>query len=139
MRHALVLLVVVSVVNLTTACGDDNDVAGTPGPTDQGGGSHGSGSPVGEHARRVPISAWSFAFDPADMTVKVGEEIAIVLTSEDSLHDVTVDEVDAHVSAGKGETAVGGFRAEQPGRYTFYCSVTGHRDAGMKGVLVVKA
>lgn len=47
------------------------------------------------------------------------------------LHDFTIDEFDAHVAA-VGETRSGGLRAGAPGRYVFYCSVPGHRQAGMK-------
>lgn len=66
---------------------------------------------------------------PDQVTVQAGEDIAIVLTSADILHDFTIDQIDAHVAADAGETEEGGLRAEEPGRYTFYCSVPGHRDA----------
>lgn len=141
MRRALpVLFAVVAAVGLTTACGGgDSQGAGSPESTELAGGGHEGASPVAENARHVPVSARSFAFEPEEITAKIGEDIAIVLMSKDGLHDFTIDELDAHVSAEQGQTAVGGFRAERPGRYTFYCSVAGHRDAGMEGVLVVEA
>jgi len=94
---------------------------------------------VPEGARRVSVTARSSAFDPNEIVVASGEPVAIVLTSEDARHYFVIDELDAHVSAGAGETAVGGFRAHEPGRYAFYCSVAGHREAGMEGTLVVEA
>lgn len=75
---------------------------------------------------------------PDQITVQAGEDIAIVLTSADILHDFTIDQIDAHVAADAGDTEEGGLRSEEPGRYTFYCSVPGHRDAGMEGTLVVE-
>ena len=85
------------------------------------------------------MTARSFRFAPDQTTVRAGEDIAIVLASQDSEHDFTVDELGAHVTAEAGTTAVGGLRADKPGRYTFYCSVAGHREAGMEGVLTVEA
>jgi plastocyanin len=84
------------------------------------------------------VSASSFAFDPDEIEVKAGEDVAIVLTSTDILHDFTIDELDAHVAADAGETAAGGLRADGPGSYTFYYTVSGHREAGMEGTLVVE-
>lgn len=54
--------------------------------------------------------------------MRAGEDIAIVLSSEDGLPDFIIDELNAHGAAERGSTS-GGFGAEQPGRYTFYCSV----------------
>lgn len=103
------------------------------------GGGHEGASPVAEGARHVAVSGRSFEFEPDEITVQAGEDIAIVLSSEDSLHDFTIDVLEAHVAAEEGATSVGGFRAEEPGRHTYYCSVAGHREAGMEGTLVVEA
>ena len=85
------------------------------------------------------MAATSFEFDPDEITVTAGEDIAIVLTSDDLLHDFTIDDIDVHVAADRDETAEGGLRADEPGEYTFYCTVEGHREAGMEGTLVVEA
>jgi cytochrome c oxidase subunit 2 len=99
---------------------------------------HGKSSPVAEGARRIEVDATSFDFSPEEITVTAGEDVAIVLTADDLLHDFTIDELDAHVAAEKGETAEGGLRADEPGRYTYYCSVEGHRENGMEGTLIVE-
>jgi cytochrome c oxidase subunit II len=101
-------------------------------------GGHGDPSPVADGAREIPVTADDFAFDPDEITVGAGEDVAIVLTSVDILHDFTIDELDAHVAADRGETASGGLRADEPGRYLFYCAVAGHRESGMEGTLVVE-
>src|SRR3546814_1479247 len=85
------------------------------------GGGHDDGeenSPVADGARQIEVTATDFAFDPGDITVEAGEDLAIVLTSEDLLHDFTIDELDAHVAADRGETAEGGLTAEEAGTYT---------------------
>lgn len=95
-------------------------------------------SPVPEGARTIEVEASSYAFDPDTLTVAVGEPIAVELTSTDIEHDLVVDEVDLHVAADGGDTQVGGFTATEPGEYEMYCSVPGHREAGMVGTLVVE-
>jgi nitrite reductase (NO-forming) len=60
------------------------------------------------------------------------------LTSDDLLHDFVIDELDVHVAADRDETAEGGLRADTAGEYTYYCTVAGHREAGMEGTLVVE-
>jgi plastocyanin len=107
-----------------------------------GGGDHGAGhggeanSAVADGARRIEVSATIRGFDPDEITATAGEDLAVSLTSEDMLHDFVIDELDAHVAADRGETAEGGLRAEA-GTYTYYCSVPGHRRAGMEGTLTV--
>jgi cytochrome c oxidase subunit II len=147
-RHAAVPFVALLFGLVIAGCGDDDApgaadagsaVSTRGGSADHGDGDHGDPSPVPEGARHVPVAARSFAYEPAEIRVVVGEPIAIVLSSEDTLHDFVVDEVDAHVSAAAGETQVGGFRATEPGRYRYSCTVAGHREAGMEGTLVVEA
>jgi plastocyanin len=142
-RPRVVLAALVAGLGVVTACGDDpSEAVSTPGrgtSAGQGSAGHEAASPVTDGARRVPVTGRSFSFELREITVRVGEDIAIAFTSEDSLHDFTIDGLDAHVAAEPGETAVGGFRAGEPGRYSVYCSVAGHRDAGMEGVVVVEA
>lgn len=148
MRRTLVILVaVLAATALLVACGDDDsphmdDSMGDMGhgrdDDPMGGGmGHREDSPVANGARRIEVSATSFEFDPATIDVDAGEDIAIVLTSDDILHDFTIDELDAHVTSEAGETVEGGFTADRPGTYTYYCSVPGHREAGMEGTLTV--
>lgn len=129
---------------LLAACGDDDDQSATDMPAMDDDGGHGTDghddapSEVADGARRVEVTATDLAFDPAEITAEAGEDLAIVLTSEDMLHDFTIDDLDAHVAANGGETAEGGLTAAEPGTYTYYCSVPGHRQAGMEGTLTVE-
>lgn len=126
MKRAILISSLLAASALLTACG----------------GGHGAGhgdeanSAVADDARRIEVSARLTGFDPEELTAAAGEDIAVVLTSEDMLHDFVIDDLDAHVVADRGETAEGGFTAEA-GTYTYYCSVPGHRRAGMEGTLTV--
>jgi uncharacterized cupredoxin-like copper-binding protein len=150
-RRSFVLSASLVLVAVLVGCGDDDGMSNAGSPTgdrssspadddatsDHDGGAHGEASAVAEGARRVEVVADSLSFEPVEIHVTAGEDIAIVLSSEDMLHDFTIDDLGAHVSAEAGETAEGGFHAAEPGRYDFYCSVEGHREAGMEGTLVV--
>lgn len=124
----LVLAVLAAAVS---ACGDD-------GENHAAAGGHRESTPVVDGARRIEVEATSFEFTPDEISVAAGEDVAIVLTSDDLLHDFTIDEIDVHVAADRGETAEGGLRADEPGEYTVFCTVAGHREAGMEGTLVVE-
>lgn len=56
-------------------------------------------------------------------------------------HDMTMEmeELDVHVSAGAGESAIIAFTPSEPGEYEYFCTVAGHRESGMAGTLVVTA
>jgi plastocyanin len=147
MRRSLVavLLSVPALGLVLTACGDDSSGSDHPMDSMPGGGmgggmmgDHNDNTPVAEGARRIEVAATSFEFDPEEISVAAGEDVAIVLSSDDLLHDFTIDEIDVHVTADRGETAEGGLRADEPGEYTYYCTVAGHREAGMEGTLVVE-
>jgi plastocyanin len=148
-RRTIALAAIAAGSLLLAACGDDDDQTATDMPAmdddagmdDDGHGGDGhddANSPVADGAREVEMTATDFAFDPDEITAEAGEDLAIVLTSEDLLHDFTIDELDAHVAADRGETATGGFTADEAGTYTYYCSVPGHREAGMEGTLTVE-
>ncbi|HVM00192.1 MAG TPA: cupredoxin domain-containing protein [Egibacteraceae bacterium] len=98
---------------------------------------HGDRAPVAEGARTIPVAASAFAFDPQEIALTAGEDVAIGLTSTDLTHDFVIDEVDFHVAADPGCTAKGALRIDEPGTYTAYCSVAGHREAGMQTTVTV--
>jgi plastocyanin len=58
-----------------------------------------------------------------------------------AIHDLTIEDSDGKQV---GQTYVlsrswdSTFVNLKPGTYTFYCSVTGHREAGMEGTLTVE-
>jgi plastocyanin len=74
------------------------------------------------------------------VTAKPGQVTIEFDNSSPVPHDVTVARGSTRlggtkvVMSGKGTTKL----ALQPGSYTFYCSVDGHRAAGMQGTLTVQ-
>jgi plastocyanin len=87
----------------------------------------------------IPVAAAGLAYKFADATAPAGQ---ITIKSENpqaTPHDIAIE----GPVTGKGETVTAGgvsqFQANlTPGEYTFYCSVDGHRQAGMEGKLTVK-
>ena len=136
-RRSIVLAALAAGSLLLAGCGDDDQAATAIPVMDGDDGHDDADSPAADGAREVEVTATDFAFDPDEITAESGEELAIVLHSEDLLHDFTIDELDAHVAADRGETARGGLTAEEAGTYSYYCSVPGHREAGMEGTLTV--
>jgi len=39
---------------------------------------------------------------------------------------------------GGGETATARLRIDEPGKYTYFCTIPGHRDGGMEGTITVR-
>jgi plastocyanin len=80
----------------------------------------------------------SLKFEPTELEAEAGT-VAIGLTSGSSVeHNVVIEGAgdDPVVEAAAGQTAVGTVDLEA-GDYTFYCSIPGHRTAGMEGTLTV--
>ena len=140
MRRLLYLLIPLALV--TVACGEDghdmDPMGSSDTMSDAGHDGHDANNPVPDGARTIEVTATSFAFDPDTIAVDTEEPIAIELTADGAEHDFVLEDLDLHVvAADVGETATGGFTAPAAGEYHFYCAVTGHRDAGMEGTLVV--
>ena len=78
--------------------------------------------------------------NPATVAVRAGEDVTIVLAASDIGHDFTVDDLGVHVAAAPRQLGRGGLHAPATtGRYTAYCSVAGHEQAGMTATVVVDA
>ena len=89
-------------------------------------------------AREVRIVAKDLSFSPSQVPVSAGGTVNLVLANQgDVLHDLTIPAVGFRLEAPAGATATGALTAPRPGSYELFCSVPGHREAGMSGTLVV--
>ncbi|MGH8908759.1 MAG: plastocyanin/azurin family copper-binding protein [Egibacteraceae bacterium] len=118
---------------LLSGCG-----GGAPAGQGEHGEEHGSDSAVVEGVRVIDVAASSFLFDPEQIVVGAGESVTIAVTSADTFHDLIIEGVAFHVSAQPGSPAEAGLRIAEPGTYTGYCSVPGHREAGMELTISVQ-
>ena len=80
-----------------------------------------------------------FSFEPNDISVPVGLAKITLKNQGNNLHTLQFENVPQFrklVAQPRGGTATGTLEVG-PGTYTFYCSETGHRGAGMHGTLKV--
>lgn len=142
-RIALRVITPVMAALVVSACGG----GGAPPEPD---------APLGEPAVRLEVTMRDIAFEPATLEGRAGEVMEIALKNTGSLgHDFTVKEIAAEVAVtqpasrtrntdtgihvhldGRTESVMQ-LRVAGPGTYEFYCSVSGHRSAGMAGTLVL--
>lgn len=134
-RSILLVAAVAAALGLVAAgCGGNGETtAGTP-PAETGAAAGG-----GETTLELAADpSGALAFDKTQLQAPAGT-ISIVLTNDSSVpHNVSIEGGGVDV---EGETFTGGTRTTtatlEPGTYTFYCSVPGHREAGMEGTLTV--
>jgi plastocyanin len=112
-----------------TACGGGDD----------GGGGKAFVEPKGPSTETLSFEAGNFYFKPDRVTAKPGIA-TIKLTAQNGIHDFTFD--GAYPGFKLEADGGGGSQSKKidlkPGKYTFYCSITGHRAAGMEGTITVK-
>jgi len=114
----------------------------------------------------VTLAAKNMTFNPSSFEATAGAPVVLTLVNEDALeHDFSIleipvesvsepDPVSAEHQMEMGETAVEPvlhvavqpnetnqltFTPTKPGTYEFYCTVPGHKEAGMVGTMVVLA
>lgn len=73
--------------------------------------------------RRVEVTAKRFSFQPADITVKKGETVVLVLKSADVPHGIRFRELNVDVKANRGGTGQVQFTPQQTGTFVGHCSV----------------
>jgi plastocyanin len=121
----------------TPATGEE---AEEPGSNNEESGSEaGAGGPGGTLKLAADESA--LAFDKTELTSKPGK-VTIDFDNPSSIpHNVEVETEGGEVLGGTETIASTEEKATvelEPGTYTFFCSVPGHREAGMEGTLTVK-
>jgi uncharacterized cupredoxin-like copper-binding protein len=124
----------------------------------------GGGAETATGPQEVTLVATDIAFDQERIEVVAGQPVALNLRNEGVLeHDFSIMHIPAempaddhtgddghdmghmeeqpelHTAAMSGANSSFTFTPTEPGEYTYFCSVPGHREAGMDGTLVVTA
>jgi len=125
-----------SSTSATTGRETSNEAAGGAGAKEEEGG--------GGAATTLKFEAdpgGQLAYTTTSASTKAGE-VTIDFTNPQPLpHDVKIESSDGEEIGGTDTVSEGSESATvelEPGTYTFYCSVPGHREAGMEGTLTVK-
>lgn len=133
MRFPLASFAALVAVVVLAACSASNTSSSSTAPQ--------AGS--GANAQMVTVRAIdSLKFDPSTITVKAGQPVQLTLTNTGQMqHDWSLNSGAAQpvkIVANAGQTAVGTFTIQEPGTYTFICSVPGHAAAGMQGTITAQ-
>ncbi len=93
-----------------------------------------------DQVREIVIVGDDFAFSPPRIEVQKDDLVQLKFTAKDIAHSFTID-APYRISkrASTGQTVVFEFRADETGRFTFYCNLTqDDRCKKMKGELIVR-
>lgn len=84
----------------------------------------------------VLLGVSDLAFSTRELTVEAGE-VTLALANTDAVaHTFTVPELDVNIEVGGGEATSATFTAK-PGTYDYICTIPGHDNEEMRGVLTV--
>jgi plastocyanin len=142
-RFLALLLACMALALVAAGCGDDDDddgggggAATTEEPADTGGddGSGGGGDDDGGGGGGgTEVSMADIAFDPAEVTVAVGD--TVTWTNDDSVdHDVTADSFSSGDPGGMAPGATFDHAFEEAGTFDYVCTV----HPGMEGSVTVE-
>ena len=118
--------------------GSTTPAAPSPTTTTAGGGGGGGGETVNVAASS---SEGDLAFAQSSLSAKAGNDTFDFNNPQGTTHDFCIEDssgaqlgCSSQISSSSTTLTVD----LSPGKYTYYCSVDAHRDAGMQGTLTVK-
>lgn len=89
--------------------------------------------------KEITIESKGLKFIPDILRAKVGDRVRVIYKNTFGKHDFVIDEFNVRTPLiDANEIATVEFVADKRGAFEFYCSVPGHREAGMKGTLLVE-
>jgi len=122
----------------STSGGESTNGAAAGGAKEEGGGSGGGASST---LKFEADPNGELAYTTTSASTKAGKVTVDFNNPQALTHDVAIESSSGE-EVGKTELIADGSDSTtvelKPGTYTFYCSVPGHREAGMEGVLTVK-
>ncbi|MBI2022873.1 cupredoxin domain-containing protein [Candidatus Daviesbacteria bacterium] len=108
---------------------DDSATSESPSPASEAKG----------EVKEIMVENKGLTFIPPEIKVKKGDKVKLTFKVTIDSHDFRVDEFNAGTNILKvGEQETIEFVADKTGTFEYYCSVPGHRVAGMKGNLIVE-
>ena len=113
-----------AIVLLAGGCGDDSpgsDLPAVEGPV----------SP------NLEVHATEMKYEPDAIAVKAGNVEVVLHNDGTVLHDLRIEDQPFVIEAGAGQSSTSQITLDA-GRYQIFCSIPGHREAGMTGVLEVR-
>lgn len=139
MKKAAFGFVLILAAIALVACGGSDDET-TTGETQSPSGAAEGGESAGS-INFVADPKGSLAYTTKAVTAKAGK-VTVEFTNPQPLsHDVAIEDSSGKeiaatevISEGSDSTVAD----LKPGEYTFFCSVPGHREAGMEGILTAK-
>ena len=114
-------------------------------------------------ATEITLEAKDLAYEPLSITVPVSQPVTLKIKNNgqvehdfviqkinvtnvvkqdsgmDMSHDMDDEEYDLHISVLPGESSTITFTPTLAGTYQYFCTVAGHKEAGMVGELIVTA
>ena len=142
---AVTLLVALSACGSSSSSSTSaaNQPASTPGATTSGSTtSTGGGAATSTAASIAADPSGGLKFDKTSLAVKAGTDKFTFTNKAQVPHNFTIQQGTNGPVVGATPTFTGGAKTLsvklKPGTYTFYCSVPGHRQAGMQGTITVR-
>ena len=113
----------------------------------------------------ITLDTNQMKFQPVMIEVKAGQPVKVMMRNSDSIdHDFSImefpmtkfsssaapvaghsmgggsiaKEPELHLAVAMGMSGSMEFTPTKPGTYEFFCTVAGHKEAGMKGTLIVR-
>lgn len=121
----VVVIVMLSILILQACGGGDGEVSDEGARPDENG--------------QMSVLLRNFAFEPRTLLFEVGDTVEFSLSTADSLHTFTVEdlEIDWRVRD-KDEPVAESFTFDRPGTYRLICDIPGHEGSGMVGTVEVR-
>lgn len=85
------------------------------------------------------VIAKEYRFEPAALAIDAGKPYVLEVENIGSIpHDLSVRKGGFKLTVQRGKTGRKTLEIEEPGTYEIYCSLPGHKSAGMDGELTVR-
>jgi cytochrome c oxidase subunit 2 len=76
-----------------------------------------------ESPKRIEVSVKKFAYTPSEITLKKGEPVVLVLTSDDVAHGLKFKDLNLNTKFAKGKPSELAFTPDKVGDFVGHCSV----------------